>query len=60
MTHTEALDLILANTCPSDAPRGDVLTFDLDLHCTVARVQARLLSTMNTIQYEIVSVEILD
>lgn len=60
MTHTDALNLILANCCSNPAPHKgeDVLMFDIELHCMQVTVYAKLVSTMNAIQYEIVSLEI--
>lgn len=55
MTHTEALNLILAHACPQ-ANDDDVSTFVFDLHCQEVTVKARLVSTFQTIQYEILSV----
>lgn len=56
MTHTEALNLLLAHACPSHND-GDLSFFTIDLHCQSFEVVARLVSTLNTIQYEIVSVK---
>jgi hypothetical protein len=73
MNHTDTLNLLLANACPANVTRGDgspifnpgtdkkmsddLYTFNLDLHCVNAVITARLVSTVETIQYEIVSCE---
>lgn len=63
MDHYEGLNLMLANACPRgvvDAGDGDEYKiFEFDLHCDVAKVTAELISTIGTIQYRIVSVEII-
>ena len=56
MNHVDALNLILANACPSEVLDDDIKVFILELHCGEAEVRARLISTMNTIQYEVLSV----
>ena len=57
MNHTDALNLILSNACPMRV-EGDEYTFHVELHCAIAVVNARLISTKDTIQYEILSVEV--
>lgn len=61
MTHEEAFNLLLANCCPKGsaghaADNTDV--YEFDLHCRTARVTAKLVNTVNTIDFEIISVEV--
>jgi hypothetical protein len=58
VTHIEALDLILANACPADLLADGVRTFHLQLHCREVEVKAKLISTVDRIQYEILDVKI--
>lgn len=59
MTHTETLNLILANSCPSEtwtnADGTVTYKFGIVTHCVEWEVTATLASTMNTIQYNIIS-----
>lgn len=57
MNHTEALNLLLANSCRVDHGEDDLRTFVFDLHCVEAKITARLVSTVDSIQYEIINVE---
>lgn len=63
MDHYEGLNLLLANACPKeiiDAGDGDYYkVFELDLHCDIAKVTAEVISTVGTIQFRIVSMEII-
>jgi len=57
MNHEQALNMMLANSCHNtDAEGNDI--FMLEGHCLTFRVTARLVSTLETIQYDIVNVEI--
>lgn len=56
MTHEEALNLILAQSCHNGPDENDVRTFHITLHCVEMQVKAKLASTVDTIQYEIVDV----
>jgi hypothetical protein len=56
MTHTDALNKILAHSCPRDEERG-VSTFHLDLCCNEVLVKARYLGKY---RYEILSVDLVD
>lgn len=62
MTHTEMLNLILANACPQDIGpvpwREDVRVFCIEAHCAEFSVFAALTSTMGTIQYEVFDMEV--
>lgn len=61
MNHETAFNLLLANCCPkgSVGPAADNIdVYEFDLHCRTARVTAKLVSTVNTIQFEIISVEV--
>lgn len=57
MEHYDVLNAILANTCVKEWREGDKKVFEIDLHCTVARVTATLISTVDTFQYEINGLE---
>lgn len=56
LDHTTVLNLLLSHACPVDDRTGDTRTFRIDLHCKEVEVEARLVSTFQTIQYEIVAV----
>lgn len=58
MTHADALNMILANACPAQDHDDGSRTFVLELHCVIMEVRARLASTVGSIQYEVISVEI--
>jgi hypothetical protein len=58
MEHDDALNLMLANACPRAENDGDIRYFEFDLHCATAKVKAEVVSTLSTIQYKIISVEI--
>lgn len=61
MTHTQVLNLILAHACPQDYDNvRDVHIFRIETHCTEWLIEARLVSTVREIQYEIVSIKIVD
>lgn len=60
MTHEEALNLILAHACSSETLPNDVQVFPIETHCVSFTVKARLLSTVGSIQYEILNVVIDD
>lgn len=56
MTHEEALNLMLANSCHNTNLDGnDVFIFEG--HCLMFRITAKLISTLDTIQYEIINLE---
>ena len=55
MNHEDALNEILAHTCP-DEENNDVLVFVLDLHCVNATVKARLVDNVQN-KFEIISVQ---
>lgn len=59
MTHTEALNLILSHACPSQIFGEDGYEFVIDTHCTSLRVRANLVSSVDTVQYDILSVEVI-
>lgn len=59
--HYELMNLLLAHNCPSNAsndPTDDHAVFTIELHCVTFEVTARLTSTVNTIQYEIIDYKI--
>jgi hypothetical protein len=56
LDHTSVLDLLLSHACPVDDRKTGVSTFRIDLHCKVVEVDARLVSTVETIKWEIVAV----
>lgn len=58
--HEAVLNLLLSHACPVDDRTTDVSTFRIDLHCKEVEVDARLVSTMDTIKYEIVAVRDVD
>lgn len=57
ISHEAALNLILANECRIGI-EGDVEYFEFDLHCKIVKIAAKLISTIDTIKYEIVSIEV--
>lgn len=61
MTHKEALNEILSNTCGGPQVEGDTGTFVLTLHCVEALVTVKSLgwnADKNQGEYEILDVEI--
>lgn len=56
MDHTTALNLILANCCPVRRV-ADTDVFILEGHCMDFTVYAKLVSTKDSIQYEIIKVD---
>lgn len=58
LDHYDVLNAILANDCPkSMEDDGFVRTFEFELHCMTVRIKTRLISTVDTIQYEILEFE---
>jgi hypothetical protein len=59
MTYADALNKILAHTCPMDTKDG-IRTFHLDLCCHEVYVKARYIGDHLIHKYEILSVELVE
>lgn len=61
MDHEYALNHLLANACPTwVSDDGDIRQFTFDIHCVEAVITAKLVSTVDSIQYEIISIDMED
>lgn len=63
LDHQSVLDLFLSLSCvaTTEEVEGETIyTFRFDLHCVEVEVKVKLVSTFQTIQYEIVSVEMVN
>lgn len=59
MEHYDVLNAILTNDCPSHTSiDGVIRTFEIELHCSIVRIEAELISTVDTIQWKILNFEV--
>lgn len=60
MDHKTVLNKLLADACPFELDVNgdpDVRTFIIETHCVSHKITARLVSTVDEIQYEILGME---
>jgi hypothetical protein len=58
MTHEEALNMILANSCNRTSGEDGFRSFEFDLHCLKAKITARVISLDDPITYDILTCEL--
>lgn len=59
MEHYDVLNAILSEDCPREIMEdGLVRIHEFELHCMTVRITAKLISTVDTIQYEILDFEV--